>query len=102
MHARLNVCRARMRGFAVRPPVLGLAGTWNREMSELVGTASGNGQTMSVETLDKCFTRFYIGTQHVQRRVEHPFQFCETVTACWCNPAELGNHEGEVGERAER
>ena len=73
MHARLNVCRARLRGFGVRSPVLELAETWNREMSELVGTRPGNGQTIRVETPHKCFTRFYIGTQHVQRRVEHPF-----------------------------
>lgn len=57
---------------------------------------------MSIKTLDECFTRFYIGTQHVQRRVEHPFQLRETDTARRCDPAELGDHEGEVGERAKR
>ena len=81
MHARLNACRARMRGFAVRPPVLELAETWNKEMSEMVRTTTGNRQTMSVKTLDKRFARFYIGTQHVQRREEYPFQLRETDIA---------------------
>lgn len=39
MHARLNVCLARMRGFAVRLPVLELAETWNK-MSEIIGTTN--------------------------------------------------------------
>ena len=80
MHARLNACRARMSGFAVRPPVLELAEPWNKQMSELIGTTPSDGRT--VQSLDKCFARFYIGTQYVQRRVEHPFQLRETDAAC--------------------
>ena len=81
MHARLNACRARVRGFAARPSTLEFAETWNREMSESVGK-SGDERTRSLETLDKCFACLYIGTHHVQRRVEHPLQLRETNTAC--------------------